>query len=145
MANTRVKVPRTVLIERIQEVIERETKEHEEALAAHEKKMAEFLAKLPAAMEKRGKEIAALTGEEAEKFVEGVRNDSYDNSSLIRVPLRAPRLESKRYPSYKERGYSYPYSFESYIASLEKSKRVLEASTEELISVSANDEYANYL
>lgn len=144
MANTRVKVPRTVLIERIQETIDRETKEHADRLAEYEKEVADFIGKLPGALEKRGKEIAALKTEEFEDFVQKTGKSSYDTGSLVRVPLSVPRFEPKHY-DYKQRGYTYHHGFKSYIESLEKSKRVLEASTDEFISVSANDEYANYL
>lgn len=148
MANTRVKVPRTVLIERIQEAIDKATKEHADKVAEYEKKKDELMSKLPGELEKLAKEIMSFTDDQADEFFSKLRKNNYAGDKLmVLVNLRLPLLDDDGYYYRRtERGYTYAsHDFEGYIKQLEKSKRVLEASTEELISVAANDAYADYL
>lgn len=145
MANTRVKVPRLVLIERIQESIDKATKEHAARVSEFEAAKAEVLAKLPGELERIAKEISSFSADESEEFVKHLQKTNYAGDKLqIRVDLRLPKLDDDTEYYNPRRGRPY-YDFLGYISTLEKSKRVLEASTEELISVAANDEYADYL
>lgn len=149
MANTRVKVPKAVLIKRIQAEIERATKEHDEAVAKYEKEAQEFLAALPAAIEAAIKEIAALKGDDALEFVRDLRHNAYEDNTLLRVKVKAtpPARPELTFPGEIDRRYGYRNfrNFKNHIEALEKSKRILEAATEDVISISATDEYAEYL
>lgn len=148
MANTRVKVPRTVLIERIQAKIDEATKEHEAEVARFEKERDAFLAALPKAIEEKAAKITAMKPNELLEFFESLRGDSWKETCTITVKVKWPKPVNEDHYQYQRQNrrdyYSYR-GFKGYIESLEKAKRVLEASTEETISVSASDFYANYL
>jgi hypothetical protein len=150
LSKTRVKVPRTTLIERIQNRIDEATKQHDDAVAEYDKEVAEFLASLPTAIEKRAKDISKLKGDEARRFVSNLRADNYEDGKVwIKVEASSlpKRSDDGAYEYLKgDRSYWYDrHDFEGYIKELKKALKVLEASTDEFISVAATDQYADWL
>jgi len=143
LSKTRVKVPRTTLIERIEEHIVEAEKQLAESEAKYQKELDEFMAKLPGVIDKKVKELLALEPKEALNQLRG----GYRNRIIIDFDLRMPEFDSggDEY-SYIDRRSGYQYhGIKGFIKELKKSKRVLEASTEDTISVSATDQYADWL
>lgn len=148
MANTRVKVKRTVLIDRIQERIDEATKKHEAQVAEYEAKRDKFIADFPALVEKEAKRLAGLKPDAALEYFKRLRQNTYDGDTHLQVPILGqlpPQIDNNQYEYFdRRRGYRYS-GFKGYVAELEKAKRVLESSEDETISVSASDFYADYL
>lgn len=149
MAVTRVKIPRLVLIERIQERIDKETAEYEAAVADYKKQVEEFMTALPKELERIASELSKLKGD--------ALHEQYDlldvGKGLKDVVIASIRIKGLKKPTFAKptkyehfdgRGYTR-YGFDSYMEQMKQTKRVLEASNEETISVSTNDRYAQFL
>ena len=129
MNNTRVKVPRLLLIERIQQEIDTRTTEYENEMKEYEDK----IEKLRPAFVKAVKDLADLldvyTDTELDKFIaEEGYTDRYSGKATLYLDVKLPQK---------------PYPLDTKYA--EQSKRILEASTDETISVSSRDLYYQYL
>lgn len=130
MLNTRVKIPRTVLIERIQAEIDKRTAEHEAEVEVYGKKMLALREKLGKEIKEAADKIPAFSDQEFIEFAEAnLYTHRYSQpQSYFGVSMKIPEKP-------------YPLDLDH----LEKSKRVLEASTDDVISVSSRDDYYHYL
>lgn len=153
LPKTRVKIPTSTLIERIQVLIDEATAEHEKFVAEYEKEMDVYVEKAKVAFEKRVKEIIALKGEDVYSYFENAHRFSTSRGYFVHVsdlPERpTPVGERERFEGGRERrgyeGYRRPLGFDAYIQELMQAKRILEASTDDTISVSATDRYADWI
>lgn len=148
MANTRIKVPRTTLIDKLQERIDEATAQYEAEVARYEKEREEFLAELPKALKKKAAEIAAMKPDDLLEYFKELRGNAYDERATISIKIKWPTEIDQDAYLYTNSEGRYRYArrgFKGFVAELEKAKRILEASKEEFISVSATDFYADIL
>lgn len=127
--NTRVKVPRTVLIDRIQAEMDKRTAEHEAEVEVYSKKMLALREKLGKELQEAADKIPAFSDQEFIEFAEAsLYSSRYSEPSQMKLTAKIPEK-----PASLDLRY------------LEKSKRVLEASTDDVISVSSRDDYYHFL
>lgn len=124
--NTRVKVPRTTLIERIKEAIEKGEAEAAAEMDAYRKKIAKITTLVAKEITDLATKVSAMTEDELTEFVVE-KADRYSRFSIE----SDVKLPSKPYP------YNSEYD--------KRMLRILEASTDDTISVSTRDGLYQYL
>lgn len=124
--NTRVKVPRLVLIERIKEAIVKGEAEHEAEMEVYRKKLAKITPLALKEITDLAAKVSAMSDEELTQFIIDTAGRYSSFAYTFEVRLPSP---------------PYPYNSEYD----ERMLRILQASTDETISVSTRDGLYQYL
>jgi hypothetical protein len=129
MANTRVKVRREVLIEKLEAERKRIVAAHDAEVRKAEKQRAALLS----AMADELDELANLLVVDPDAIIRRVEG-YYRSNKRDGVAIRFPRLSLPADPSDAAQTYK-----------IDRSIAVLKAAEDDTLSIAANDEYAKYL